>query len=452
MARTISIKKGRNLSLAGRAQGEGVDLPLPLLVRVPFYEFSASVFRCLVRAQDRVLQSAPLLQKKDNPAVVVVSPVSGQVVRLVCGERRVVEYIEIIADARQEARVFETFATGRMSSLSGKEIRERLLESGLWPLIRQRPFDRIADPQAAVRALFVRAMDTSPLAPDINVIMHRRHEDVLTGLSLVARLTDAPVYLCHGPEADFCFLPDIPNIHRVVFKGPHPAGNAGTHIQQLAPLAKGCQVWTMDIQAVMAVSRLFREGVADFRRVVAVTGEGVSVEQRRYVRALTGTLLENLTGPVAPGVKIIDGNPLWGVLRAADAGLGFATSQVTVLPGAKNRRFLGWLDWVARTPSFSRLFLPSGLKPQERSIDADQNGSPRAIVLNDVYDDLVALDVLTFFLIKAILAGELEEMERLGILECAPEDFALAAFVCPSKTGLPAIVARGLELMEKEGI
>lgn len=438
--------------MTGRAQGVCADVPLSSFVKVPFYEFPAREFRCLIRPQDKVLQGTPLLQHKGNPSVVIVSPVSGCVTRLMRGLRRVPEYVEIAPDECQQARVFPSLSGGCVSDVPREEIAARMLEGGLWPLIRQRPFGSIADPSICPGALFVRAMDTSPLAPDINIILQGCREEVVLGLSLVARLAGAPVYVCHGPEVDLGFSCGVTGVERVMFSGPHPAGNAGTHIHCLFPLSKGRRVWTMDIQDVIAVARFFRDGKADFSRVVAVAGEGVGADRRRHVRVLTGTLLENLTGPVAARARIIAGNPLWGVLRQADDGLGFSTTQVTVLPGAGTRRFLGWLAPVSRTPSLGRMFFPGGCRGKERFIDNDLNGSPRAIVLNDVYDDLVALDVLTFFLIKAILAGEIEEMERLGILECAPEDFALAAFACPSKTDIPALIACGLELMEKEGV
>jgi Na+-transporting NADH:ubiquinone oxidoreductase subunit A len=452
MARCIRIRKGRNLPLTGEAGRQWRDCRIPSVVRVPFYEFTAQDFRFLVQPHDRVLLGSPLLQKRNNPALVIVSPVSGRVTGIVRGERRIPEYLEIKTDIRQETVTPRPFSPERLPHLDRDEIIARMLEGGVWPFVCQRPFGRMADPSVLPQAVFVRAMDTSPLAPDINMILQGQEDDFLLGLSLVRRLTTGSTYLCHGPEAASRAIGDFPGIERAVFRGPHPAGNTGTHVHHLFSLSRGKVVWTFDVQDVIAVARLFREGVFCPWRVVALTGEGLPPDRRGYVRVMAGTPLESLTGAINPQAKVVAGNALWGVLREKSSGLGFMTNQLTILPGGSGRKFLGWLAPGENLFSFRRLFLSSFLPGTFFKMEICLNGSPRAIVLNDVYDDLVALDVLTFFLIKAILAGEIEEMERLGILECSPEDFALAAFACPSKTDIPALIARGLELMEKEGI
>lgn len=452
MAITVRVRQGRDIPFQGVALKQWRSSPLASVIRLPLYEFAAQDFRFLVQPHDRVLLGSPLLQKKSNPAIVIVSPVSGQVTGIVRGQRRIPEYIEIESDIRQESVPPCPFSPERLPHLDRDEIVARMLEGGVWPFVCQRPFGSMADPSVLPQAVFVRAMDTSPLAPDINMVLQGREDDFLLGLSLVRRLTTGPTYLCHGPEADSRALGDSPGIERVVFSGSHPAGNAGTHVHHLFPLSRGRVVWTFDAQDVIAVARLFREGVFCPWRVVALTGEGLAQDRRGYIRAVAGTPLESLTGVIDPQTKLVAGNALWGVLRQNNSGLGFMTSQLTVLPGGSGRKFLGWLAPGGKAFSFRNLFLAAFLPGVRFKMEAGLNGGQRAIVLNDVYDDLVALDVLTFFLIKAILSGEIEEMERLGILECAPEDFALAAFACPSKTDIPALIARGLELMEKEGV
>jgi Na+-transporting NADH:ubiquinone oxidoreductase subunit A len=244
-------------------------------------------------------------------------------------------------------------------------------------------------------------------------------------------------------------LREAKDVERVVFEGPHPAGNVGTQIHHLDPIRKGEAVWYLQAQDVLRVAKAFVDGVFCPDAFVAITGDGAA--DKFYAKTVIGAPVAHLAGGLKDDVRVIAGNVLWGTDIGRDGAVGLYTDQLTVVPAGGRRQFLGWMmpgfDKYSFTPVYASAILPK----TEVSLDTDTQGSERAIVLNHIYDDLVALDVMTYFLIKAIRAGEIEEMERLGILECAPEDFALAAFACPSKVDVSGIVAQGLEMIEKDG-
>jgi Na+-transporting NADH:ubiquinone oxidoreductase subunit A len=236
----------------------------------------------------------------------------------------------------------------------------------------------------------------------------------------------------------------------VVFAGPHPAGNAGTHIHHLDPVRKGETVWHVNAEDAARIGDLFLQGRPNFERTVAVTGEGAA--QRRYFRTVIGVPARPLLAAgLSDGSRVLSGSILRGTDIGPDGYLCFYDQQLTALPAGGERKFLGWIrpGWGAY--SFTRTFLSALRKRGAVSLDTDLHGSPRAIVLNHLYDRYVALDVMTYFLLRAVIAGDLEEAERLGILECAPEDFALCSFACPSKTDVGGIIRQGLAQIEAEG-
>ena len=65
-------------------------------------------------------------------------------------------------------------------------------------------------------------------------------------------------------------------------------------------------------------------------------------------------------------------------------------------------------------------------------------------------DKVFPMDIMPEYLIKAIIAGDIDRMEALGIYEVAPEDFALCEFVCSSKMELQRIVRVGLDMLRAE--
>ena len=93
----------------------------------------------------------------------------------------------------------------------------------------------------------------------------------------------------------------------------------------------------------------------------------------------------------------------------------------------------------------------SWLCPRKRyNLDTHMNGGPRAFVVTGLYEQYLPMDIYPLYLLKAILAEDIDKMENLGIYEVVEEDLALCEFVDPSKSEMQEIVRRGINLMIKE--
>ena len=447
----IRIHKGRDIPLDGAAEKKILPLALPDRVAIQPQDFPGLRLRLVVREQDDVLVGTPLLVDRTDPRIRVVSPVSGRVGGISRGERRAVRRVEILPDGEQRAEPFACLAAAGLASVPRALLIEQLLASGVWPCLRQRPFSRVADPEARPRAIFVQALNTEPLALDTELVLAGQEQRFQTGLEILRRLTDGPVHVYCSARATA--LTGLRGVEVYGLAGPHPAGNVSTAIQAIDPLKKGETLWYLEAQDVLRIAALFLDGRFSPERVVAVTGTGAA--QRIYRRTVLGCPAADLAGgPIADGMRTISGSVLRGTDIGPEGYLCFYDSQLTILPAGGRRRVLGWLRPGARRFSLSAAFLSSWLprRQGERvALDTGLQGSARAIVLNHLYDDYVALDVLPFFLLRAVLSGDLEEAERLGLLECDEEDFALCAFACPSKTDVGAIIRRGLDQLAAEG-
>ena len=445
------IKKGRDIRLKGSAKKEIVKVALPKRVAVQPPDFAGLSARLQVKVDDRVKVGTTVFSDKNVPEIQVASPASGKVVAINRGEKRALLSVVIETDGGQEAESYPKFSRDQILSLTKAEITAALLKGHMWPVIRQRPFSKVANPHQKPKAVFVRAMNTEPLAADIDFVLQGKEEEFQAGLDVLKGLTDGAVHLCFKKGAAAKALAGAANVQTHTFAGPHPAGNVSTHIHFIDPISKGDLVWYVEAQDVVRIGSLFLKGCYPTERIVAVTGEGAANHQV-YALTVIGAPLSSLLGGADPRqMRYLSGS----VLTGKDVGVGgflrFYDSQVTVIPEGGKRELLGWLRPGAEKYTFSKTFLSSFLPAKEASLDSDEHGSHRAIVLNHVYDTLVPIDIMTYFLLRAVLSGNIEEAEQLGILECDEEDFALCTFACPSKTDVGKIIRDGLTLIAKEG-
>ena len=212
-------------------------------------------------------------------------------------------------------------------------------------------------------------------------------------------------------------------------------------------------VWTVDPTAVIFFGRLFLTGKVDLRRTVAVAGSQVT--EPAYTDVLVGTPLSDiLKGKLVKSdhIRVINGNPLTGVATGLDSYLGAHTSEITVIPeGDDKNEMLGWI--LPRTNDFSvsrSYFTWLQGKKKEYDLDARIKGGERHMIMSGEYDRVLPMDIYGEFLIKSIIAGDIDKQEQLGIYEVSPEDFALAEFVDSSKLPLQKIVRDGLDILRKE--
>ena len=384
---------------------------------------------------------------KNHPEVQFVSPVSGVVTSVERGARRKV--LSITVEAAQE-QDYEEFGKEDVSKMDAVSVKAALLKSGMFAFIKQRPYDIVADPTVAPRAIFVSAFDTNPLAPDFELALKGEEANFQTGLDALAKI--AKTYLSISVNQKAVALTQAKNVTLTVFDGPHPAGNVGVQINNIAPINKGETVWTIDPQAVIFIGRLFNTGHVDLTRLVAVTGS--EVKKPSYCKLKVGALLTNVfAGNVSTdkNLRYISGNVLTGKQITANGFLGAFHSQVTVIPeGDDVHEMLGWIMPRFDQFSTSHSYFSWLMGKKEYTLDARVKGGERHMIMSNEYDRVLPMDIMPEYLIKAIIAGDIDRMEALGIYEVAPEDFALCEFVCSSKMELQRIVREGLDMLRRE--
>lgn len=449
MSQVIKLKKGLDILLKGEAKRELTQLPLVHAYALKPEDFPRVTPKLLVRVDDEVKVGTPLFFDKYRPQILFTSPVSGKVSDIVRGEKRKILEVVITPEAEQ---VYETFEVPAVEAADREQIKSLLLNAGLWPMIIQRPYGIIANPQDTPKSIFVSGFDSAPLAPDMNFVLENEAENLETGFALLGKLTDGKVYLGlkNGTSG---VLNQVKNAEIRLFEGPHPAGNVGVQIHHIDPINKGDVVWTVDVQHVAMIGRFFRTGRVDMSKIVALTGSETA--QPRYFSVITGLPINSIVRQKelrsqTEKVRIISGNVLTGRRVEPEGYLGFYSNQVTVIPEGDTYEFLGWGMPRLNKFSVSRSYF-SWLSPKKHyRLDTNMNGGVRAYVVTGLYDKYLPMDIYPLYLLKAILAGDIDKMENLGIYEVIEEDFALCEFVDPSKTEMQAIIRQGIDLMIKE--
>ena len=411
--------------------------------------YNGIVPKVVVKAGEKVKDGSVLMTDKNRPEIKFVSPVSGEVTAVCRGEKRKVLRIVVKPD---EAGEYVTFGARTPASLSPEEIKASLLDAGIWPFITQRPYDVVASPEDTPRDIYISTVNTSPLSPDFGFVVKDQEADFQAGLDALSRLTGnkGKVVVGVGKGA----AQQWNGVEMVEVEGPHPAGNVSVLINHTQPINKGEVVWTIRPDDVIIAGRLFRKGIADFSRLVALTGS--ETIGRGYIRAIDGCTIRSLVeGKLAEGkapLRIISGNVLTGKKVGKEDYLYASDNQITVIPeGNQTHEFFGWATPGLGKFSVSRTFLSWLIgRKKEYVIDARIRGGKRAMIMSDEYDKVFPLDIYPEYLLKAIIAFDIDKMENLGIYEVAPEDFALCEFVDTSKIEIQQIVRQGLNLLYKE--
>jgi Na+-transporting NADH:ubiquinone oxidoreductase subunit A len=448
MANVIKLRKGLDINLKGKAAEELSTVKEPGFYALVPDDFPGVNPKVVVKEQEYVMAGGPLFIDKNHPEVKFVSPVSGVVTSVERGARRKVLNIVVEAAAEQD---YEEFGKKDVSKLDGEAVKAALLEAGMFAFMKQRPYDVIADPTVAPRAIFISAFDSNPLAPDFEYVLKGEEANFQTGLDALAKI--AKTYLGISIKQKSTALTQAKNVTVTVFDGPNPAGNVGVQINHVAPVVKGETVWTIGAEAVIFIGRLFNTGRVDLTRTVAVTGS--EVVKPAYCKLKVGALLTHVfAGNVTKDkeLRYISGNVLTGKQVKPNGFLGAFDSQLTVIPeGDDIHEMLGWIMPRFNQFSVNRSYFSwlMGNK-KEYVLDARIKGGERHMIMSGEYDKVFPMDILPEFLIKAIIAGDIDRMEALGIYEVAPEDFALCEFVDSSKLELQRIVRAGLDMLRAE--
>ena len=437
---TVRLKKGFDIRLLGEITDKVIgNIPAPSTVAVTPDDFHGVTPRMEKKEGEHVACGEPLYHDKNHEAIKVVAPVSGTIKEVRRGERRHIDAIIIKSDGSGDAVTHDIMGDA-----------ERVLQqSGLWAMMRQRPYDVVPAPGIRPRDVFVTAFDSAPLAPDLDIVLGEKRKFIARGVEVLDQLTDGKVRIGIREGQSI----DAPGAEVTTFAGPHPAGNVGIQAANTAPVNKGDVVWTMDIVTLARIGELFTTGRVAHDTVVAITGE--MVQQPRYVNTVMGadleTVLKNEFTNVADS-RIISGNVLTGERVHADQWLRAPYRHITIIPeNSRPDEFMGWASLCPSRFSIYRTFTTwlTGLT-RARSFDSRLKGGERAIVRTGEYDAMLPMDIYGEFLIKAIISGDIDKMEQLGIYEIAPEDFALAEFADTSKLELQRIVREGLDKLREE--
>ena len=447
----IKIKKGIDIHLVGEAKKEVRNYEPQLFALKP-HDFIGVVPKMHVAEGDDVKVGTVLFHDKNNESVFFTSPASGKVKAIVRGEKRVILQVVIESDGN-----FETIDFGKAdpSKLSRNEIVEKLVQSGTWTMLRQRPYSTIAKTQDEPKCIAVSMFDTAPLAPDNNFIVKDQMAAIKAGVEALAKLTKGMVYLNVNSSETQQALASLnfsaKNVTITEFQGPHPAGNVSTQLNVLSPINKGETVWYTYAQNLIAIGNLFLNGVYDSSRVVAFTGS--EVKEPMYYRTRIGADMSDLCKDAASHVRterIISGNVLTGTKINGENFLGYYDSQVTVIPEGDHYQLFGWLAPNFKKFTSTNTMGASLCKKSKKVLDTNLNGGIRPLIMTGNFEKVFPFDIYPMQLIKACIIKDIDQMEELGIYEIDAEDFALCEVIDPSKTAIQQIVRESLEMLRKE--
>ena len=451
MSKTIKIRRGLDIKLVGEADKvkSSVDQASSFAIKPP--DFHGLTPKLVRKEGEKVKAGTVIFFDKYNEDVQFVSPVSGEIQEIVRGAKRRILEVRIKAD--QEIQ-YEDLGAVNPADMSGEEVKAYMLKNGLWPFIKMRPIDIIANPKETPKAIFISGFDSAPLAPDYDFILHGQDDAFQAGIDALKKLTEGKVHLTlRGDVAQDKALTDAKGVQINKIKGKHPAGNVGTQIHRIDPINKGERVWTINVQDVAILGRVMKSGKYDASKVIALTGS--EVKNPRYIKTIIGSSIENMVNDnVEEGNKrFISGNVLTGDKIEEDGYLGFYHSQVTVIPEGDEPKLMiteGWLSPGFKKFSYSRAYF-SWLMPNKKyELDTNLNGEERAFVVTGELEKVFPFDIYPMQLVKSIMYNDIDLMENLGIYEVAPEDFALCEFVCTSKINIQSVVREGLDVIKKE--
>lgn len=445
MANVIKLHKGLDINLQGKAEEKKIQLKSNGKYALVPDDFEGVTPKVVVKEGDVVKAGDALFVNKQYPEVKFASPVSGTVSAVVRGERRKVLCVKVDADAQQS---YVDFGKKDVSKLDGKAVIDALLEAGIFGYIDQLPYAVSTNPTVMPKAIFVSALRDKPLACDFEYEVTGQEQDFQTGLTALSKI--AKTYLGVGVGSK---LEGMKDVEVTIFQGKCPAGNVGVQVNHLDPVNKGEVVWTIgDPTVVLFIGRLFNSGKVDLKRTVALCGS--EIKSPAHVDMLVGeelsTLLSN-SYDAQKSVRIINGNVLTGKPTTKEGFLGAHASEITVIPeGDDADEMLGWILPRFKQFSVNRSYFSWLCGKKSYALDARVKGGERHIIMSGEYDKVLPMDIYGEYLIKAIISGDIDRQEALGIYEVAPEDFALAEFVDSSKLELQRIVREGLNILRKE--
>ncbi len=448
MSQIIKIKRGKDITLEGQASKDILSVSPASTYAIKPTDFKGLVPKMMVKQGDEVKAGDCLFVDKKNPEICFTSPVSGEVVDIVRGDRRAIMEVRVLADSTTN---YKEFNTTSFNNSSAEEIKATILASGLWPIFVQRPFGLIAEIDAKPKAVHISAFDSAPLGADFAVSLAGEEQNIQTAIDVLNKMLDCPIHINTHVNKDSSLFDKLDGVQINKFSGPHPSGLVGVQIHHLDPINKGDVVWTISAQHLVFLGRLFSTGKLDLSLKAIVAGSEVS--KPAYYNTVLGASVENILKDNlnSENVRVISGNVLTGTRIEPTGYLGYFSNQITVIPEGDQYEFLGWLLPSYPRPTISSTFPISKFLKKKFKVNTNLHGEERAYVVSGQYEKVLPMDIMPVQLIKAIMANDLDKMEKLGIYEVIEEDLALCEFVCTSKIEIQHILSEGIEIMAEEG-
>ena len=447
----INIRKGHNIRISGSPENEYFSRPKSKTVSIQPNNFRYVKPKLLVKVGDKVDIGSPIFFDKVQPDIKWASPGSGEIKEIILGDRRSVENIIIELNEEEKSVLHTPVKYQEISSLGKAKVTDQIMEANLWPMIRQRPFNKIADPNDTPMAIFVSGFNSAPLTVNLDFALRYKQSVFQAGLNVLNQLSNGNVHLTFEVDTNCETLTAARNVNLHTVNGPHPSGNVGIQIHHINPWKPNEVIWVINAQHVLTIGDLFLKGIYDPSIVATVAGPGV--KNPAHIQTRTGAsietfLLDNLN---SDDNRIISGDVLTGKETNLNGFLGYYDTTISVVPNSNEREFLGLLKPGNEQ---SRYSVTNAFISQNKSnfnFTTQQSGSLRPMVPINAWENMLPMDIYPNALYRSILAEDFEEMEGLGLLECDEEDFALCSFVCPSKIDVGSVIRHGLNLMKDDG-
>ena len=447
----INIRKGHNIRISGSPENEYFSRPESKTVSIQPNNFRYVKPKLLVKVGDKVDIGSPIFFDKVQPDIKWASPGGGEIKEIILGDRRSVENIIIELHEEEKSVLHTPVKYQEISSLGKAKVTDQIMEANLWPMIRQRPFNKIADPNDTPMAIFVSGFNSAPLTVNLDFALRYKQSVFQAGLNVLNQLSNGNVHLTFEVDTNCETLTAARNVNLHTVNGPHPSGNVGIQIHHINPWKPNEVIWVINAQHVLTIGDLFLKGIYDPSIVATVAGPGV--KNPAHIQTRTGAsietfLLDNLN---SDDNRIISGDVLTGQETNLNGFLGYYDTTISVVPNSNEREFLGLLKPGNEQ---SRYSVTNAFISQNKSnfnFTTQQSGSLRPMVPINAWENMLPMDIYPNALYRSILAEDFEEMEGLGLLECDEEDFALCSFVCPSKIDVGSVIRHGLNLMKDDG-
>ena len=391
---------------------------------------------------DSVQSGQKIFENKKNPGTFVTSHLSGVVASINRGEKR--RFISLVIEEDASIDPIEFNFENYNHHI------DFLVDTGALSYFKTRPYNRMPIPSVLPSAIFINACDTNPLSVDPYLLMELGEDQDLfnLGLNFITSIDPSIKVFCSYQNKNFD--QSVAGVTYTRFKGPHPAGLVGSHIHFLYPVGQNRSVWNISWQEVISIGYIIENKILRSEKLISFGGP--NVHDPKILKLKYGSNLSEATaGKVLDNSRIISGSVLNGHTAENIMNyLGAFDNQVSVLPNESNDILFNWAMPGSKLHSMLPAFISSWIKPKEFKFNVSMNGGNRAIVPISSYQEIMPLNILTTQLLKCLVTFDIELGEKLGVLELAPEDLALASYVCPSKYDYQSILNSNLEKMYEE--